>query len=97
MKSSDAEPQQDAAQQDATPQAEAAPRKRFTSLLTAVSSKQPAEPQPDLIVQVHARRQDQQLRKRPSTHPLPAAHSLVMASVCVLRPAPTASSWHSGG
>ena len=63
MESSDAEPQQDAAQQEAAPQAAAEPRKRF-SLLNAVSLRLPAEPQPDLTVQVHARQEDQHQRER---------------------------------
>lgn len=56
MESSGAEPKQDAAQQDAAPQAAAEPRKRF-SLLNAVILRQTAEPQPDLTVQVHARQE----------------------------------------
>ena len=57
MESSDAEPQQDGAQQETAPQTAAEPRKRF-SLLSGVNLRQPAEPQPDLTVQVRARLQD---------------------------------------
>ena len=57
MESSDAEPQQDGAQQETAPQTAVEPRKRF-SLLSGVNLRQPAEPQPDLTVQVRARLQD---------------------------------------
>ena len=89
MESSNTDPQEDAAQEHAGQQPAPESRIRF-SLLSAVSLRQPAEPQTDLTVQVNARRKDQQAR-------MSAAFPPLTGSVCVPRPALTASSWHSTG